>query len=289
MTRSTEAYLTVGEVAALLRLKERRIYALVRSGAIPARRVTGRLLFAREELTTWLAAREAAVPAEGPPAVLVGSHDPLLDWALRESGSGLASFCDGSLDGLARMARGEAVAAGLHLSEPDGGWNVAHVREHLPQAPVVLLQWAWRERGLIVPAGNPMGIAAVTDLAGRRLVARQERAGSQLLLERLLHQGGVTPGLIAEVARSEADAALAVADGKGDAAFGLACMARQYRLGFVPLIRERFDLALDRRGHFEPPLQRLIRFSRSGAFVRKAGEMGGYDLGRQWEVEYNAP
>ncbi|MGD9511542.1 MAG: helix-turn-helix domain-containing protein, partial [Geminicoccaceae bacterium] len=49
----------MGEVAALLRLKERRIYALDRSGAIPARRVTGRLLFAREELTTWLAAREA--------------------------------------------------------------------------------------------------------------------------------------------------------------------------------------------------------------------------------------
>lgn len=289
VSQGIEAYLTVREVAALLRLKERRIYALARSGVLPVRRVTGRLLFARDELAAWMSAREPTAAAEGPPAVLVGSHDPLLDWALRESGSGLASFCDGSLDGLARMARGEAVAAGLHLAEPDDTWNIAHVKEHLPQAPIVLLQWAWRERGLIVPPENPLGIGAIADLAGRRLVARQERAGSQLLLEQLLLREEVRAGPTAEVARSEADAALAIVDGKGDAAFGLACMARQFRLDFIPVVRERFDLAVDRRGHFEPPLQRLIRFCRSPAFARKAGEMGGYDLGRQWEVEYNAP
>ena len=289
MTQATDVYLTVSEVAALLRLKERRIYALARSGAIPAHRVTGRLLFARDRIEAWLAAREAAAPADGAPAVLVGSHDPLLDWALRESGSGLASFCDGSLDGLMRMARGEAIAAGVHLAEPGGAWNVAHVKAHLPHAPIVLLQWGWRERGLIVPPGNPLRLGGIGDLAGRRLVRRQERAGSQLLLDDLLGREGVTPAAMTEIARSEADAALAVADGKGDAALGLACMARQYRLGFVPVLRERFDLAIDRRAYFEPALQRLVRFCRSSALARKAGELGGYDLSRQLDVEYNAP
>ena len=52
--------------------------------------------------------------------MLVGSHDPLLDWALRESGCGIASFCDGSLDGLGRLGRGEAVLAGVHLAEGEG-------------------------------------------------------------------------------------------------------------------------------------------------------------------------
>ena len=33
-----------------------------------------------------------------PPRVLAGSHDPLLDWALRESGCGIATYFDGSLD-----------------------------------------------------------------------------------------------------------------------------------------------------------------------------------------------
>ena len=265
-----QVYLTVPEVAQLLRLKERRVYALARAGVLPARRMTGRLLFARAEIEAWVAARQSPTSAT-PPAVLVGSHDPLLDWALRESGSGIASFCDGSLDGLARLARGEAVAAGLHLGE-GAEWNRAAVVEHLGDAAVVLLEWAWRERGLIVAAGNPLRIGGLADLTRCRLVPRQAQSGSQLLLETLL--AGRAVGALAAVARNEADAALAVADGKGDAAFGLLCMARQFRLDFVPVTRERFDLVVTRRAYFEPPFQRLVGFCRSDACRRKAEELG---------------
>jgi putative molybdopterin biosynthesis protein len=279
-----QVYLTVLEVAQLLRLKERRVYALARAGTLPARRVTGRLLFARAEILDWVAARPAA-PSAVPPAVLVGSHDPLLDWALRESGSGIASFCDGSLDGLARLARGEAIAAGLHLGE-GAEWNRAAVAQHLGDAAVVLLEWAWRERGLIVAAGNPLGIRCLADLGGRRLVPRQAQSGSQVLLEALL--AGQAVGTLAAVARNEADAALAVADGKGDAGFGLLCMARQFRLEFVPVTRERFDLVVTRRAYFEPPFQRLVAFCRLDACRRKADELGGYDLSGQFQVHFNA-
>ena len=281
-------YLTVAEVAALLRLKQRRVYALARAGTLPSRRVTGRLLFARDEVAAWLEPTETATLRAAPP-VLVGSHDPLLDWALRESGCGIASFCDGSLDGLARLARGEAVVAGVHLFEGEGAWNRGHVQERLAGAPVALLEWAWRERGLIVAAGNPERLAGITDLAGQRVIARQELAGSQLLLERLLAEAKIGSLPFAGVARSEADAALAVADGKADAAFGLACMARQFRLGFVPVLRERFDLVLDRRAYFEPPLQALMAFARSVACARKAAELGGYDLAGSLTVRFNAP
>jgi putative molybdopterin biosynthesis protein len=49
--------------------------------------------------------------------VVAGSHDPLLEWALRESGAGLAVLSDGSFDGLKRLAAGTAMAAGIHLPE----------------------------------------------------------------------------------------------------------------------------------------------------------------------------
>ena len=192
MAAQAGTYLTVAEVAGLLRLKERRVYALARTGALPSRRVTGRLLFARSEVEAWLQAAQPT-PAKESPAVLVGSHDPLLDWALRESGCGIASFCDGSLDGLARLERGEAVLAGLHLAEGEGAWNRGHVQERLAGANVALLEWAWRERGFIVAAGNPLAIRGLTDLALRRVVARQERAGSQVLLEDLLKRAGLAP------------------------------------------------------------------------------------------------
>lgn len=291
-----QPYLTVPEVARLLRLKERRVYALARAGALPGRRVTGRLLFPREEVEAWLghAGAGPGTAAGVPPAVLVGSHDPLLEWALRESGSGIASFLDGSLDGLARLARGEAIAAGLHLpgEAGEGAGNEAAVAARLAGRPVALLEWAWRERGLIVAPGNPLGIDGLGAALRHRLVVRQPGAGSQLLLERLLQQAGLGQEPLrraAAVARSESDAALAVADGKADAAFGLSCMARQFRLGFLPLARERYDLAVDRRAYFEPPFQRFLAFCRGPDLASRAHDLGGYDLSGLFAVHYNAP
>ena len=45
---------TTKEVAALLRVKERKIYELVADKAIPASRVTGKLLFPRSLIKAWV-------------------------------------------------------------------------------------------------------------------------------------------------------------------------------------------------------------------------------------------
>ena len=290
--------LTTREVADLLRIKERKIYDLVANGEIPHVRVTGKLLFPRPLLDAWLVRHSAnveAAPAQRQrPDILTGSHDPLLDWALRESGSGLATFCDGSLDGLSRLARGEAVAAGIHLLEEAGtaAWNRDHVERALGAQPVVLIEWARREQGLILPPGNPARLQRPRDLAGRRLIPRQQEAGSFLLLRHLLEADGLSLDdtlLVAPPARSEADVALAVADGKAEAGLGLAAMAAQFRLDFVPLVRERFDLVIWRRAWFEPPLQRLFAFCRRAAFTARAAELGGYDVAGLGTVHYNGP
>src|SRR3546814_883337 len=113
------SFLTTREVAALLRVKERKVYDLAAAGDIPCRRVTGKLLFPRAEIEAWLARGGVGAAGRALPAnIVAGSHDPLLDWAIRESGSGLAAYFDGSLDGLARMARGEAaIRSEEHTSE----------------------------------------------------------------------------------------------------------------------------------------------------------------------------
>ena len=186
-TVSTD-FLTVRELAALLRVKPRKVYGLAASSEIPCSRATGKLLFPRDGIEAWLARHGAApsVSSDHPkrPPIIVGSHDPLLDWALRESGSGIASFLDGSLDGLDRLRRGEAIAAGIHLIEtgPDG-WNRRHVQDAIGDQPIVLLEWAWRDRGLLVGAGNPLDIDGIQALRGHRFIPRQPGAGSQVLLE----------------------------------------------------------------------------------------------------------
>jgi len=290
-------FLTTREVAALLRIKERKVYELVSDGAIPVSRATGKLLFPRDMVEAWVRRhvtfRDGTEGLVARPAVVAGSHDPLLDWALRESGSGLATFFDGSLSGLTRLAEGGAVAAGMHIYEADDeDWNRRHLAEAMPGMPVVLVEWAYRSQGLVVPQGNPGNVRRLADLAGRRLIPRQRAAGSHLLLEYLMARDAVDPASVTFLdppARSEADVALAVAEGKADAGLAVETVARQYRLGFVPLFRERYDLAVWRRDYFEPPLQALLSFARTAASAARAGELGGYDVTGLGTVRYNGP
>jgi excisionase family DNA binding protein len=287
--------LTMKEAAAWLRLSERSLYELARNRRLPAAQLGGKWLFPRAKLERWLAAQ-----ADGPDAahrldpspILAGSHDPLLDWAVRQSGCGLALRAGGSLDGLAELAEGAALAAATHLLDPDSGaWNEPAVREMLPQRGVVGITWAWREQGLIVPAGNPRGLADVRDLTGGVHVAgRQKRAGSHVLLTHLLTEAGVRLEQVAflpEPALSEDEVAAAVAEGRADAGFGIRAEAAARGLGFVPLIRERFDLVMDRRHYFGAPMQALLGFARGPVFAARAARMGGYDVAGTGAVAFN--
>ncbi len=293
MSQLAQEYLTTRELAELLRIKERKVYDLAAAGQVPCSRATGKLLFPRAAVDAWLASKsEGMEVASGAsrPNVVLGSHDPLLDWALRESGAGLATFFDGSSDGLTRFAGAEGVATGLHLFDAQKAtWNGPIVAARFSTAPVVLVEFAWRERGLIISPQAEPAIRSLADLKGRRLVPRQSGAGSQKLLEHLLVNEDLSPTEVEFVApaRTETDAALAVMEGKADATFGLLGVAHQYRLAFVPVMRERFDLLVDRRAWFEPPMQRFLRFCQSPAFMQKAEELRGYDVRGFGKVHFN--
>src|ERR1700704_2305916 len=115
--------LTTDEAATYLRLSERKLYELVATAAVPCSKVTGRWLFPKAALDRWVMAglvSRAALVQPAPP-IVGGSHDPLLEWALRESGSGLATLPEGSEAGLGRLARGDVMAAPDHLHPNAGG------------------------------------------------------------------------------------------------------------------------------------------------------------------------
>jgi excisionase family DNA binding protein len=285
-------YLTTKELAELLRIKERKVYDLAASGKLPCSKAMGKLLFPREAVEAWIAGGSSGAPRKAPqlPNVFLGSHDPLLDWALRESRCGIATFFDGSSDGLVRFAAGEGVATGLHLYDAEsGGWNRHIVVERFAALPVVLVEWAKRRRGLIVSEAHQNHIRSVKDLKGRRVTPRQTESGAQALFGHLLARARLKPDDLEMTppARTEADAALAVLEEKADVAFGLASFAAQYRLPFVPLIEERFDLLVDRRAWFEPPMQTFLDFCRSKTFLARAGELAGYDVSGFGKVRFN--
>ncbi len=295
--------LTTHEVAEYLRIKERKVYELVREGRIPCSRVTGKWLFPKPLVDLWLAQStelpeglgggSGAVTLAAPP-VIAGSHDPLLEWALRQSRSDLAMLPGGSLDGLARLARRQASAAGMHvLDDESDAYNTPLLARTLAGRPVVAIEWAWRRQGLVVASGNPLGLETIADLAAKkaRVAGRQLEAGSHILLLHLLGRAGLgleDLDLSAGSAASENDLALAVLEGRADGGLAVEAAARQHRLDFVPLHRERYDLALYRRDYFEPPFQALLEFARGAEFRQRAEELGGYDVSGLGRVTYNA-
>lgn len=294
--------MTTHEVAAYLRLKERKIYDLVRREAIPFTRVTGKLLFQKALIDRWMAERTAMVTDAGAvgrevavPPVIAGSRDPLLDWAARESGSGLALIAGGSRDGLVRFVEGRALVAGLHLLDPESGdYNVSAVREAAEGCGAVLIEWAQREQGLVVAAGNPLGLRQVGDLVKNsvRVVRRQPGAGTRELLDHLLRRVGGDPDRLRyaeETASTGHEVGLAVLGGRADAGLATRAVAHQLKLGFLPLATERFDLLIRRRDYFEPPFQKLMAFARGAAFRAQAASLTGYDISGLGSVHYNGP
>ncbi len=209
------------------------------------------------------------------------------------STNGLAVLACGSRAGLTRFAGGGALVAAMHWRDPASGeFNVPLVREHLPGADVVVIEWARRTQGLLLAAGNPLRIRGLADLARRkvRVVDRQPDAGSHQLLAHLLADAGVARSdldVVPRPALAETDLAAAIRDGKADAGVAIEAAARAHGLAFIPLTTERLDLVLRRRDYFEPPVQALLAFARSAELREHAATLGGYDVSATGRVVFN--
>jgi putative molybdopterin biosynthesis protein len=299
---STRLLMSTKEVAEYLRLKERKIYDMVAREEIPHARVSGKLLFPRVLIDEWVKQSTAGavlIAMRNAPAVIAGSSDPLLEWAVRESRCGLASMTYGSMDGIDRLVGGSACAAAMHIPSPggnslrDGDRNVALASERFSHLDCVLLEWAKREQGMVVAAGNPHKISKLADLRKPKLrvILRQPDAGSYLLFLQLLTEAGIDPGKLNTVqpaAQTETEIASAILDDRADAGLAVRAVARQFHLDFIPLTVERLDIAVLRPSYFDAPLQTLMAFTAKPVFQRYAKTLAGYDIRGLGTVMWNA-
>jgi putative molybdopterin biosynthesis protein len=222
--------------------------------------------------------------------LLVAGCDPalgLLGGHLAERfGAGRLHWVEaGSTAALDMLARGEVHLAGLHLFDEDSGdYNVTAVRRRFPGRPMLLLNLAVWELGLVVKAGNPRKIARVSDLARRgvSMIARESGTGSQELLGRVMAEEGVPRKAINFVgtARGHAAVALAVAAGAADAGVATRAAAANQGLEFLPLAEARFDLAMSATAAQDLRLERLRDVLASARFRRDLGGIAGYGASR---------
>jgi len=288
---------TTAEAAAYLRLKERKIYEMVAEGTVPCTKVTGRWLFPKAELDQWLASsvsRPAGMTRPEPAPIVAGSHDPLLEWALRESGSGLATLAIGSEAGFNRFITGESIAASMHLHALEdiaADANVAAMASRSDLQDAVLIAFCRREQGFLLAPGNPLKLASIEDVAGKRarITMRPKGAGAQLLLLALLHRAKLTHDQLAAVSPicpTGPDIAQAIRAGRADTGIATRGVANAAGLDFAPIVWEHFDLVLRQRDYFHAPMQALIRFLRSDELATRAQELGGYDMSETGKVRF---
>ena len=295
-------FLTTSEAADYLRLGERKLYELVTTGAIPCTKVTGKWLFPRHELDLWVLsglARPAGMLMAEPPPVVGGSQDELLDWSLRESGSGLGSMTEGSARGLERLQRNEVMAAAVHFHALDASDNLAGDAsvEALRAAPdlhdAVLVAFVRREQGLVLPQGNPKHLHGLSDVLalGARMAMRQQGTGAQMLLDVLLKRAGASTRDLRRVETptlTGPDLAEIVRAGQADCGIATRAAARSAGLDFVPLVWENFDLAMRQRSYFRPAMQALLRLLNEKRLRQRAEELTGYDPSPAGQIRFAA-
>jgi putative molybdopterin biosynthesis protein len=188
----------------------------------------------------------------------------------------------GSLPALEEFDAGRADVAGFHV--PIAGCA------SLTHAPFLkwlrarrdrLIRFVDRDQGLILPRGNPVQVKHFRDVAakGLRFVNRQRGSGTRLLIDQIMRDGGIAATSIKGYRTEEfthAAVAATVASGGADAGFGLRAAAAEYRLAFVPLVRERYFLAIRASMADSQPIARLVDAVQSPAFGRITRGLEGY-------------
>jgi molybdate-binding protein len=136
---------------------------------------------------------------------------------------------------------------------------------------------------LILPRGNPANIRNFRDLATHKLrfVNRQRGSGTRILLiDRIIDDEKVEASALNGYGTEEFThpaVAATVASGGADAGFGLRAAAAEYGLAFVPLVRERYFLAVHAKDARKGPVTRVLAALRGPAFARLARRLQGYN------------
>ena len=282
MADENPRYMTTREVARYLRLNEKKVYALVAEGKLPAARVSGKWLFPRALIDRWVA-EHTVYPSGG---LMTGLLEDLLilqgsdDWLLgqvveryqqiRHSAVPMASV--GSVAGLEALAAGQAHLAGLHVNPLEQGLP------RMEQGSYLVHLFA-RQQGLLFATGRDDKLDDLKKLSGQklRIAQRQEASGTHRLWTRLLAEAEVDSKDFVMVGpfASHLELALAIRSGQADLGLGIRVAAERAGLDFAPLHTESFDLAVPANFVSHPRVARFLEFVLEE--IRSSSETPGYD------------
>jgi len=232
--------------------------------------------------------------------VCIGSHDNALDLLaniLKKNYPkySLSSAHVGSMGGLVALKKDEAHIAGTHLlDEETGEYNVPFIKRLLADRKIVLINLVYRQQGLLVPKGNPNKISSFKDLIRDDVVFinRQSGAGTRLLTDKYLKELKIDPKAVRGYEREEythMGVASAVLTGIADTGMAILAAAKALDLDFIPLAKERYDLAVPAKYLSMPTLLALLKIIMEDREFRSGVEaLGGYDVSDMGKIMYES-
>lgn len=294
------------EVAKYLNIHEKQVYALIKSKRIPSTRVTGKWVFPKKLIDEWIEsnaktglekARQKSKRIEG--ALLAsGSNDPILDMLhtyMKKSYPEFYIFSanSGSTDGLKALNMGYTDLAWSHLFDPKSGeYNIPFLDALLPNVKPVVVNLFDRDLGFVTAPKNPLGIKGFEDLArkGVRFLNRQKGAGTRVLLDHHLKKSKISPSRISGYEKevyTHFEVGLSILSKEADVGVATIAVSKLFGLSFIPIIRERFDMILDKSTFFEKGVQAFMEVLHSGAFRNRVAKLGDYDFKASGKILYS--
>ncbi len=296
--------LSTQEVAQILHVSKSTIYELIRRGQINSYKIGRKVRFTQDDVDAYIARSRHEQSVQ--PVRRVELQSELLHPKQEEKGqliiSGqdvvldiLASFLHqqdvsaqrvylNSFEGLLALYEGRVDAAACHLYDAvEKSFNAPFVKKLLPGVPAVLINISYRTQGFYVASGNPKEIRGWRDLARRDISILNRRPGSsaRVLLDGQLHRMGLDKRMVAGYDRemkSHLTMAAAIAAGEADLAVGTERISRQIEgLDFIPLMQERFDLAVHKEFLETDEGETLLEILRSEAFKKEILPFSGND------------
>jgi putative molybdopterin biosynthesis protein len=195
--------------------------------------------------------------------VVMGSHcvglDRLVGRLVRE-GLTVKALHVGSTGGLAAARRAECDVAGVHLLDPaTGEYNRPFLGDALDLVPGYR-----RQQGIVFRRGDARFEGRTAEEAVRTAIAdpsclmvnRNAGSGTRALVDGLL--GAARPPGHTSQARTHGAVAAAVTQGRADWGVAIDTVAREYRLGFLPLRAEHYDFVVPRSRLGRPAVRRFV-------------------------------
>lgn len=294
----SRTFMSVKQVAGYLQLNEKKVYALVNEGKIPATRVTGKWMFPRELVDRWmLNSAHGGLMADR--LIVAGGDDPLLNRVLRRVAQDSAARAlishapTGIRLGLDLLEARRVDVCGLHWG-PDKESRLRHpslLQQYDGHRHWVLIHAFRREQGLMINPQLQDKVSRTEQLLDRkyRWTFRQNGAGTQRYLLEVLarHQVRLEDLGCVRASLSDREAASAVSRNLVDVAPGTRATAMEYGLAFVADGWESYDFALLKDIWFRRLFQSLLARLKSKQTLELADELGGYDLRDSGELVWS--